>query len=67
MARDLGGVTLGLASETGFPLIDGADTALLQFPAFGGSQALRISPQTGSDTPITSWAVGFDVYLPQPS
>ena len=67
MARQLGTATLGLASETGFPLIDGVDTGVLSFPAFAADEALRIVPNTGSDDPVLTWAIGMDVYIPQPA
>ena len=66
MARQLGSATLALASETTFPLIEGIDTALLAFPAFTSDEALRLVPETGAVDPIRSWAIGLDVYLPQP-
>ncbi len=67
MARQLGTAALGLASETGVPPIGGVDASVLQFPAFSAGEALRIAPQTGSSEPIQTWALGLDVYIPQPS
>ena len=67
MARQLGSATLGLASETGFPLIDGGDTSLLSYPAFTSEEALRLTPNTGSDALIGNWVIGMDVYIPQPA
>ena len=67
MARQLGTAALGLASETGFPLIDGVDTSVLQFPAFAAGEALRLVPDAPSADPIQSWAIGLDVYIPQPT
>ena len=69
MARDLGTATssasLGLASEAGFPPIDGVDPAVLSFPAFASDEGLRLIPQ--ADDTILTYAVGLDLYIPQPS
>ncbi|MEL7471564.1 MAG: glycerophosphodiester phosphodiesterase family protein, partial [Pseudomonadota bacterium] len=67
MARDLGTATLGLASETGFPLIGGVDTGVLSFPAFAPDEGPRIVPQTAADEAALTWALGMDIYIPQPS
>ena len=66
MARDLNGAELALASETTFPLIDGTDTSLLSFPAFGANEGLRIVPQGRSTDAALNWALAMDVYTPQP-
>jgi len=67
MARQLGTATLGLASETGFPPIGGDDPAILSYPAFDSSEALRILPTPAGTDPITDWIVGLDLYIPQPA
>ncbi|MEL6476246.1 MAG: hypothetical protein AAFR17_02890, partial [Pseudomonadota bacterium] len=67
MARQLGSATLGLASETGFPLLGGEDQALLSFPAFSSGESLRLIPALASDGPAETWAIGLDIFVPQPS
>ena len=67
MARDLGTAALGLASEAGLPAIGGVDPTILSFPAFGAEEALRLVPETGSDDAILTWAIGLDIYIPQPT
>ncbi|MEO0763886.1 MAG: hypothetical protein AAFZ09_19115, partial [Pseudomonadota bacterium] len=65
MARDLDDVTLGLASEVGLPQIGGTDPAVLDYPAFGANEALTLKPV--ADETITDWALGLDLYVPQPT
>ena len=67
MARDLNGATLGTADEVGVPRIDGDDTSLLRFSPFAPDEALRLVPGTASPEPISTWALGLDVYIEQPS
>ena len=67
MARNLNGVSIGLGSELGAPPIDGIDPTVLQFQAFAANEALTLKPVVGSETLVTEWAVGLDLYIPQPA
>lgn len=67
MARQIGDVTLGFASEAGFPAIDGVDPTVLAFPAFTAEQALTIVPETTTGAPIANWGLGLDLYIEQPA
>ncbi|MCO8146093.1 hypothetical protein NHN26_12770 [Rhodovulum tesquicola] len=63
MTRDLGDISFGKASEFGIPGIAGIDPDVLALPAFGPDRALVLVPQTGA----AEWALGLDLYLPQPA
>ncbi len=67
MARQLGSAALAQTNETGFPPIGGSDAALLTFPGFAAGEALRLAPQASATDPIASWAVGLDLFIPQPA
>jgi Ca2+-binding RTX toxin-like protein len=67
MARTLGTATLGSTGETGFPGIGGSSVPVLAFPAFAADEALRIRPGDPSGNPVATWAIGLDVYIPQPT
>ncbi|TCO70060.1 metallophosphoesterase [Rhodovulum euryhalinum] len=62
MTRDLGDVFLGKASAFGVPAIGGIDTDVLALPAFGVDRALTLKVGAATD-----WAIGFDLYVPQPA
>ncbi len=68
MVKQLGNVGLGQASDFGAPDIGGVDPSVLSFPAFGSDQSVTIVPGGSvSGSTISSWALGLDFYIPQPS
>ncbi len=67
MTRQLGDATLGLASEVGLPPLEGGDAPVLSYPAFAPDEALRLVPTAAGDAPLETWALGLDIYVPQPA
>ena len=67
MARRLGDAILGLASEAGFPPIGAVDPDVLAHPGFAADEALTLRPLGLGAAPLGSWALGLDLYVPQPA
>jgi hypothetical protein len=67
MARNLGAATIGLGSEVGVPAIGGFDPTVLSLPSLAPDESLILRPSDRDGAAIENWALGLDIYVPQPS
>lgn len=66
MSTSIGSHTLATTAELGLPQIDGADAAVLSYPAYGPEEGLRVTlPNSAfASGQLAEYGVVMDLYLP---